>query len=126
MPKRYNKELIWYDLYKCERNVYIPESCFGISKDTDIIIVTEYLNFFQRLYAKIMCYVAFQPALEFEVDNPKEHYWMKRSTLYGAFRMTRKAIPHVKPQNWFQRLWNRLTDKEIIIGEYEDETVSKN
>ena len=80
-----------YDTYICTKQVFIPECDELIPKGTYIVDMRVYLNIFEKFFAWIMRYVAW----EFECvseDNSKRFRWMKKSTFDRYFELSQKGF----------------------------------
>ena len=101
--KRYNTSD--FEVHKCIETVNIPESYMTVSENMKIIILTNHLNVFSRLYARIMGYVGYIQVGAFDSDYPKEHYWMKNFVLFRYFQKIQSAKSDNKPKPWYSKAW---------------------
>lgn len=93
-----------YDNYKCVHRVNYVGGLFDVSEGTEIIVLTEYLNIFLRLYARIMRYEAFCFIGAYDKEYPKEHFWIKESSLHRFFKISHRAERN-NDDRWYVRAW---------------------
>lgn len=99
-----------YDSYICTRQVFVPECDELIGKDQIIVDMRIYLNIFERFYAWIMHYVAWEFAYV-EEDRSKKFRWMKQSTFDKYFELLNERFITYSRKEYRQRRRHQFIKK---------------